>query len=183
MTSMLNGTKRNTNGQIVRMTSDACICMTCHKEGIVRTSKYPDKDGNKNRLCSKHAKEQGSHHIKLQASNQCRDCPADAKKEASYKDENNQARILCAYHSKLVGSYQVRYACRDCPIDAKRQSNYPDEHGSINKLCSKHSKLVGAHRATPKCRDCANNARYPDEESIPMKLCRLCVRKVLNLNY
>ena len=35
----------------------------------------------------------------------CRDCPEDAKLQASYKDEGGKANQLCATHARAVGSW------------------------------------------------------------------------------
>ena len=35
----------------------------------------------------------------------CRDCPEDAKLQASYKDEGGKTNQLCATHARAVGSW------------------------------------------------------------------------------
>ena len=68
--------------------------------------------------------------------NPCRDCPVDAKKQASHPDEDGNPARLCAVCADKVGTKIVLNPCRDCPVDAKKQANYPDEDGNPTRLCA-----------------------------------------------
>jgi hypothetical protein len=132
---------------------------------------YEDEHGNNCKLCSKHARDVGSHKVQ----NPCRDCPEGEKKEAHYKDENGNNKKLCSEHAKAVGSHQPVNPCRDCPEGETKEAMYEDEHGNKCKLCSKHAKLSGSHKVLHPCRDCPEGEKkassYPDENGNNCKLC------------
>ena len=85
--------------------------------------------------------------------NPCRDCPAEAKKQSNYPDEEGNRARLCAEHAHRAGSHEVQNPCRDCPVEAKKHSHHPDEEGNRNRLCAKHSKMVGSYQVRKHAHD------------------------------
>eukprot|EP00808_Paulinella_micropora_P002636 g37885.t1 len=66
--------------------------------------------------------------IKKQARKECQDCPVDAKKTASFADENGRCNKLCVEHAKAKGTHKTKNTCIDCPEDDKIGAGYRDEN-------------------------------------------------------
>jgi len=105
----------------------------------------------------------------------CIDCPAGAKLNSSYPDEEGRPKRLCSTHAKIRGTHKTQHPCTDCPAGAKLDAHHPDNEGRPNKLCSAHAKAAGTHKIRNPCTDCPAGAKlyanYPDEEGRPGRLC------------
>eukprot|EP00808_Paulinella_micropora_P002629 g37856.t1 len=80
--------------------------------------------------------------IKKQARKECQDCPVDAKKTASFADENGRCNKLCVEHAKAKGTHKTKNTCIDCPEDDKIGAGYRDENCKA-RLCARHAFLRG----------------------------------------
>ena len=135
---------------------------------------YPDEDGKPDRLCAVCADKVGTKIVRFP----CRDCPVDAKKEASQPDEDGNPARLCSGCADKVNTKIVLTPCRDCPVDAKKTASYPDEDGNPARLCSGCADKVNTKIVQKPCRDCPVDAKkeanYPDEVGNPARLCAVC---------
>jgi hypothetical protein len=61
---------------------------------------YKNKAGEPRKLCSVHAREQGTHEVQ----NPCEMCPTDAKISAGYKNKAGDSQKLCALHAVREGT-------------------------------------------------------------------------------
>ena len=161
-----HGTFRRWSGRVL-----LAACTPCVLVGDVRVANYADEDGTPRRLCSKHAREAGTHEVQKP----CRDCPDVAKLQANYADEDGTPMRLCSKHAREAGTYEVQNPCRDCPGGAKLEASYSDEEGHPSRLCSQHAREAGTHEVRQPCRDCPEGAKlqanYADEEGTPRRLC------------
>lgn len=104
-------------------------CVDCEKEGKRKRTHFPDEHGNKNQLCSEHAKIRNS--LAPSKRTKCFDClkegiQADgdglkfricAKHVQMYKiDENHKRSKYCVFHAIRRGPYTlpVMPVCIDC---------------------------------------------------------------------
>ena len=161
------------------------LCRDCARVGSHSAANYEDEEGRKKKLCAACARKAGTWGVQ----NPCRDCPADAKRDAGYEDEEGRANKLCGPCARKAGTWTAKNPCRDCPADAKWDASYKDEEGRANKLCAACARKAGTWTAKNPCRDCPADAKreanYEDEEGRANKLCAACARragtwKVLN---
>ena len=117
------------------------LCRDCARVGSHSAANYEDEEGRKKKLCAACARKAGTWGVQ----NPCRDCPADAKRDAHYEDEEGRVNKLCAQCARKAGTWKLRYPCRDCPADAKREAAYEDEEGRANKLCAPCAVAAGTH--------------------------------------
>ena len=147
------------------------VCEGANGVPCCNSPKYRNSAGQLNRLCTTHARLQGSYAVQ----NPCELCPENAKLKANYPNSAGQLNRLCATHARLEGSYAVQNPCELCPENAKLQASYPNSAGQLNRLCATHARLEGSYAVLNPCELCPENAKlqanYPNSAGQLNRLC------------
>ncbi len=166
------------------------LCAACGASGRALLASYPDRTGRPGRLCSRHAKEAGTHRVR----NPCTVCSlllgprGDASHvlQASFPDAQGRADRLCGRHAREAGTHRVRNPCSACTASCTGrvfQASFPDGEGRPARLCSEHARQVGTYSPRNACVLCpsepglANQASFPGSEGQPDRLCSFHARR------
>lgn len=77
-------------------------CVKCFQVGNLKQASFSDKSGQCNRLCTAHAKSEGTFVI----ISPCVDCPPNNKKRGKFPDKKGKKLQLCTPHAKKRGTFQ-----------------------------------------------------------------------------